>query len=305
MCPQTTCAPQTPGTQRPEGQHPIIFPITESGKRAPFISLIVSTYNHPRELWGVLRSLSNQTTGDFEVIVADDGSGPETADVVKEWQKRWSGPLIHVWHEDQGFRLAEIRNRAIAASGGEYVVFLDGDCIPARDFVSRHRRLAERGWMVCGHRLMLGEALTEAVLRERLPIEEWTLWQWLGRFRRGGIDRLQPLVHLPDGPWRRVTTRGRPNKVRGCNMAVWRADLLRIDGFDAEFVGWGHEDHDVAARLQLAGVELKDGRWATGVFHLWHETADRANEDMHWAWIAHVRATGRTMPRRGLSSLQR
>jgi glycosyltransferase involved in cell wall biosynthesis len=300
----TSCAARKSNHPGPEGQRTPLNSSGAGGKQAPFISLIVSTYNRPRELWCVLRSLSHQRGRDFEVIVADDGSGEETAGVVGEWHKRWNGRLEHVWHEDRGFRLAEIRNRAIAASRGDYIVFLDGDCIPPRDFVDRHARLAQRRWMVCGNRLMLGEALSHAVLREQWAIEEWTLRDWLGQFRRGGIARLQPLLRLPDGPWRRLTTKGRPNKVRGCNMAVWRDDLLNVDGFDADFVGWGHEDNDLASRLELNGVKLKDGRWATGVFHLWHKPADRANEEQHWAWIAQARATGRITPRRGLSSLR-
>ena len=304
MRPPASSGPQSTGNPGPEGSRAAAFPSGKGKDRVPFITVIVSTYNRPHELWGVLRSLSNQTVRDFEIVVADDGSGQETAQVVSEWQKVANGRLLHVWHEDTGFRLAEIRNRAIAASHGEYVVFLDGDCIPSRDFVARHTRLAQRGWMVCGHRLMLTKTLTDEVLRDRLPIEEWTLWNWVRQFRRGTIDRFQPMLRLPGQAWRRRTTKGRPNKVRGCNMAVWRTDLVKVDGFDAELVGWGHEDNDLATRLELVGVKLKDGRWATGVYHLWHELADRTNEDEHWKWITHVKATGRATPRRGLSSLQ-
>jgi glycosyltransferase involved in cell wall biosynthesis len=279
--------------------------MNEGRDHMPSISVIASTYNHPKELWGVLRSLSRQTADDFETIVADDGSGEETANVVKEWQRQWKGPpLLHVWHEDKGFRLAEIRNRAIAASHGDYIVFLDGDCIAPLDFVRRHAFLAEAGWMVCGHRLMLGKEFTETVLRDQLPIEEWRMRQWLGKLRRGAIDRLQPMFRLPGVTWRRFTARGRPHKVRGCNMAAWRNDLVKIDGFDSELVGWGHEDYDVASRLEMIGIKLKDGRWATGVYHLWHPLADRTKEDEHWDWIVQMKKAGRVTARRGLSALQ-
>lgn len=267
------------------------------------ISVVVSTYDRPDALDAVLRGLSKQTDKRFEIVVADDGSGPATTEVVAKWQEAPRLRIAHVWHPDNGFRLAEIRNRAVVASAGDYLIFLDGDCIPRRDFIAAHRRLAETGWMVCGHRLMLTEAFTEAAVRDRLPIEDWTLRQWIRELRRGSINRLSPFVRLPNGLWRRVLVRRRPNKVRGCNMAVWRSDLLKVDGFDGELVGWGHEDNDIATRLGITGVLLKDGRWATGVLHLWHEAADRSMEKRHWDHIAAARESGRAMPIRGLSSL--
>jgi glycosyltransferase involved in cell wall biosynthesis len=269
----------------------------------PLISVIVSTYDRPDALDAVLRGLSKQSDKRFEIVVADDGSGPATAEAVASWQTASRPRIAHVWHPDNGFRLAEIRNRAIASSSGDYLIFLDGDCIPRRDFVDAHRRLAETGWMVCGHRLMLSEAFTEAAVRDRLPIEDWTLRQWIREVRRGSINRLSPFVRLPDGPWRRILVRRRPNKVRGCNMAVWRSDLLKVDGFDGMLVGWGHEDNDLASRLGMTGVLLKDGRWATGVLHLWHEARDRSVEKQHWDHISAAVASGRTMAKRGLSSL--
>jgi glycosyltransferase involved in cell wall biosynthesis len=267
------------------------------------ISVIVSTYNRPAALHCVLRALSKQSDSGFEIIVADDGSGIETADVVGEWQRSGKKDVRHVWHEDQGFRLAEIRNRAVAESSGGYLIFLDGDCIPPRDFVARHRRLAEPDWMVCGHRLMLAESVTRRIQQEKLPVEDWKLNRWVRERRAGSIDRFAPFARLPGNAWRRFLVRHRTSKVRGCNMAVWRADFLRVDGFDADFVGWGHEDNDLATRLLMIGVCVKDGRWATGVFHLWHAQASRSDEMKHWDRIAKAIESGRTMAIRGLSTL--
>lgn len=111
----------------------------------PLISIIVSTYERPDALEAVIRGLSKQSNLHFEIVIADDGSGPETARVVSSWRVRWHSRLAHVWQPDAGFRLAGVRNRAVVASSGEYLVFLDGDCIPRRDFVAEHRRLAEPG----------------------------------------------------------------------------------------------------------------------------------------------------------------
>ena len=117
---------------------------------AALISVIVTTYRREDALAAVLRSLSRQTDRDFEVVVADDGSGPETAALVGVWKTKLGRPLAHIWHEDREFRAAEIRNRAILASQGDYCIFLDGDCIVRPNFVAVHRRLAEPGWFVTG-----------------------------------------------------------------------------------------------------------------------------------------------------------
>jgi glycosyltransferase involved in cell wall biosynthesis len=239
------------------------------------ISVIITTYNREDALAATLRGLAKQTDQAFEVVVADDGSAPPTAKMVKAWKKNVPFDLAHVWHADRGFRAAEIRNRAILASRGSYCIFLDGDCIPRSDFIAAHRRLAEPGWFVTGNRVLLSQELTAAVLREGLEPEHWSLATWLRQRVHGGINRLAPLLPLPLGPlrkWRPRAWRG----ARSCNLAVWRADLEKVDGFDAAFSGWGREDSDFLVRLLHAGVRRKDGEFATGVLHLWHPEADRS-----------------------------
>src|SRR5271157_5599202 len=135
---------------------------------ADLISVIVSTYNRTDALDAVLRSLSTQSDRDFEIIVADDGSRPDTSEVVVRWSARAGVPVKHVWHEDQGFRLAEIRNRAVLASQGAYCIFLDGDCLAQPGFIAAHRAVAQPDWFVTGSRLLLSQALTARVLAEGL-----------------------------------------------------------------------------------------------------------------------------------------
>jgi glycosyltransferase involved in cell wall biosynthesis len=265
------------------------------------ISIVVSTYERPDALDAVLRGLSRQSDRDFEVIVADDGSGPATADVIARWQSRFGTSLAHVRHEDDGFRLAEIRNRAIAASRGGYCVFLDGDCIPRADFVAQHRGLAEPGWFVSGNRILMSEMLTRAVLADNLAPETWGLARLL-QTRRGGISRIAPALHLPLGPLRKMGPK-RWEGARGCNLAVARDDLDRVDGFDASFSGWGLEDSDLAIRLIHAGVRRKDGRFATGVFHLWHREHDRTGFAGNQLRLNDVMRGDRIRALRGLSSL--
>jgi glycosyltransferase involved in cell wall biosynthesis len=267
------------------------------------ISVIVTTYNREDALAAVLSALSRQADRGFEVVIADDGSRPATAELVERWQPRLGVSLGHVRQEDRGFRAAEIRNRAILACRGDYCVFLDGDCVVRPDFIATHRRLAEPGWFVTGNRVLLAEELTAAVLRDGLQPDAWTASEWIAQRRRGGVNRLAALLHLPLGPVRKHGPR-QWRGARSCNLAVWRSDLDRVDGFDASFAGWGREDSDLLIRLLHAGLRRKDGRFATGVIHLWHPEADRAQLAANDARLDAVLKSERTRAERGLSALR-
>jgi glycosyltransferase involved in cell wall biosynthesis len=264
------------------------------------ISVIVSTYNREDALNAVLRALSRQSDRKFEIVVADDGSGPATARVVDEWALRTTLPIKHVWHEDRGFRLSDIRNRGIRESAGAYVLFLDGDCIARPDFVAAHRRLAESGWFVTGTRILLSRELTDRILHQELEPESWGLGRWLLPRSRGELNRFAPLLNLRLGGMRKLAAQ-RWRGARGSNMAFWRADLEKVDGFDASFSGWGREDSDLFIRLIRAGVRRKDGRFATGVLHLWHPEADRSRLVENDRQLAEVLHSNRVTARRGLS----
>lgn len=270
---------------------------------AELISVIVITYNREDALDAVLRSLARQTDRDFEVVVADDGSGPATTELLERWKSKIAQRIDRVWHEDRGFRAAEIRNRAILASRGTYCVFLDGDCIVRPDFVATHRRLAEAGCFVTGNRILLSPELTARILREGLMPESWSFGRWLAQRLRGRVNRLSALLHVPLGPLRRLR-RHAWRGARSCNLAVWRSDLDRVDGFDADYSGWGKEDSDVIVRLLHAGVRRKDGVFATGVLHLWHPKADRARLTENERKLSDSLAGDRIRAQRGLSAIQ-
>jgi len=249
------------------------------------ISVIVTTYNRPDALGQVLSALSRQTQLPLEVLVADDGSSSVTRQFVQAWHVQSPVPIRHVWHEDEGFRAGAIRNRAAAQAQGEYLVFLDGDSVPFADFVARHAALAEPHRFVTGNRVLLSESLTrQVIVSDGLPDADgsrcptyWTVWRWLRARARGEVNRLLPLLRLPDGAWReRVQHEWRG--ARTCNMAVWRRDFERANGFDEGYAGWGHEDADLAVRLIRGGVLRKDGRYAVPVLHLWHAENPRDNE---------------------------
>ena len=267
------------------------------------ISIIVTTYERVDALNAVLRSLARQTDRNFEVVVADDGSGPCTAVLVDQWKRRLGAPLVHVWHEHDGFRAGQIRNRAMLASRGNYFVFLDGDCIVRPDFIATHRGLAEPGWFVSGNRALLSHAVTDAVLRDGLEPECWGYRRWLMLRLSGGVNRVAPMLRLPLGPVRKLRARIW-RAARSCNFGAWRSDLERVNGFDAAFSGWGREDSDLIVRLIRSGVRRKDGEFATGVLHLWHPKAPRARLAENDHLLGQVAAGDRVQAQIGVASLR-
>jgi glycosyltransferase involved in cell wall biosynthesis len=265
------------------------------------ISVIVSTYNREDALDAALRALSRQSDRNFEVVIADDGSGPATARVAHEWAAKTALPVKHVWHEDCGFRLSDIRNRGIRASAGAYILFLDGDCIARPNFVAAHRRLAEPGWFVTGTRILLSADLTDRILHQGLEPELWGVGRWLVPRARRQLNRFAPLLELRLGAMRKLSAR-RWRGARGSNMAFWRADLEKVDGFDNSFSGWGREDSDIFIRLIRAGVRRKDGRFASGVLHLWHPEADRSRLAENDRQLDELLHSDRIAAKRGLST---
>lgn len=237
-------------------------------------AVIVTTYNRPDALAAVLAGYQAQSAQAFELLIADDGSIAATRKVIDDFRSRATMPVNHVWHEDQGFRAAAIRNRALAATAADYIIFSDGDCVPAQHFVAQHRCLAERGWFVAGNRVLLNAGFSGRVLRDGLPIHAWTFGAWLAAWVKHDINRWLPLVTLPDGAFRRAAPR-RWEGVKTCNLAVWRDDLVRVNGLDETYSGWGLEDSDLVIRLLHAGVRHKSARFAAPVFHLWHAENDR------------------------------
>ncbi len=240
------------------------------------ISVIVTTYNRVDALDLVLQSLSAQTDRNFEVIVADDGSKAETGTFVQNFSRRCPVPVRHIWQTDLGFRAGRIRNLASQAASGDYLIYLDGDCLAQADFVARHRALAEPGRTVTGSRILLEQALTQSLLHTR-HWDETTFRRQAWRYRLGGqMNKLLPLLlkvpdnrlrHYRDFVWRRI---------KSCNLACWKTDAAAIGGFSADMDGgWGHEDADFVFRLHQHGVGRKSGAWATEVLHLWHPMASR------------------------------
>lgn len=247
-------------------------------QRAQTISVVITTYNRPDALEAVVRACFMQNDKNFEIIIADDGSTANTRTCIERLAASAPMPLRHVWQPDQGFRAAMARNRGTLAASGDYIVFLDGDCVPQRDFIARHRALSQPGYLVSGSRILLSERLTRRVLAEGIDIGASAPLTRLGWRLHGDLNKtLQPLgLRWPDLGRRSRTFSWR--RIKSCNLGVWRSDLERVNGFDESFTGWGHEDSDLVVRLFHAGVMRKDGAFATEVFHLWHREAVRDQE---------------------------
>jgi len=240
------------------------------------ISVIVATYNWPEALGLCLQSLIQQTDSNYEIIVADDGSGPPTQALIDKIRANYTFPIKHVWQEDDGCRKTRIANKAIEVSEGSYLIFIDGDCIAQPDFVNQHRKLAQPKHMITGSRVLLSDKLTKKLLSQA----QWNFDHFknnLVRFRLSGdINKLLQLIFKRgDGNWRNFD-RFLWKRIKGCNMACWKSDALAINGFDETLVGWSHEDADFVFRLEHSGVQRKSGSWATEVIHLYHRVRDQS-----------------------------
>ncbi len=262
------------------------------------LAVIVTTYNWPEALALVLAGYGAQTDTDFELLVADDGSTPDTADVVGAFARRAPFPVRHVWQPDEGFRAAAIRNRALAHTDADYIVFTDGDCVPLSGFVASHKALSEPGYFVSGHRALLSPAFTRKVLANKTPLFSWPLSRWVLHWLRRDINRWMGLVTIP-GTWAR-RARGWAG-VKTCNLGVWRSDLERLNGFEESYEGWGLEDSDLAIRLLRSGCYRRSGRFAAPLLHLWHRENSRAHLGRNEERLAMCLDSTEIRARKGLS----
>lgn len=242
------------------------------------ISVIVTTYNWPHALRAVLTALVEQkTVYPFEIIVADDGSTEETAKLVREFKTRVAIPILHIWQPDEGFKAATIRNKAVLVAEGDYMVFLDGDCIPREDFIAKHMDLAEENTFVAGNRVLLNEAFTVTALAEAKALHRWSFVRWLMAWSLGRCNRILPFLMIPFASFS-LRSNSRWRGAKGCNLAMWKVDLMQVNGWEEKFVGWGYEDSDLVIRLLHAKIKRKSGRFRIPVIHLWHPENDRSQE---------------------------
>lgn len=236
------------------------------------VSLIITTYNRPDALARVLQSACQQSRLPDEILVADDGSTDSTAQAVQAAAAQFATPIRHIWQPDEGFRAAQIRNRALAAAMGEYVVLIDGDMLLHPEFIADHIRVAQKNVVVQGSRVLLSPELTHEIVANPLPNPCVFSGCRAGVMKRHATWRWAWLSQI----WAKRLTQNH-KAIKTCNMGFFRADALQVNGFDNEFVGWGREDSEFVARLYHAGVQRANLKWGGIAYHLWHNEAERAS----------------------------
>jgi predicted glycosyltransferase involved in capsule biosynthesis len=212
-------------------------------------------------------------------LIADDGSKEETRNLIQKYIQEFPIKITHLWHEDIGCRKTIIGNRAINSANGQYLIFLDGDCVVQPDYLQRHLSLAQKGYLVTGSRILLNQKFTQEILTEGYI--DFSRLQKNSFFLRiqGSINKFLPLfIKFGNGQWRNYK-KFFWRRIKGCNMACWREDALAIKGFDETLIGWGHEDADFIFRLENKGIIRKSGSWSTEVIHLFHKVRDQSNND--------------------------
>ena len=249
--------------------------------RRPSCSLIITTYNQPARLALVLDSVRRLSLSPNEVLVADDGSTDETKELVNAFQTDFPCPLRHIWHEDKGFRLAQIRNKAIKSAQNEYIIIIDGDMILHKDFIKGHLNFAKKGVFLQGSRVILNQTYSENLLKnyensrkngENLKTQRIKFFS-LKALNIGFLARLIYKGSLLDSAVfeKCELIRG----VRGCNMSFFKDECEAVNGFNEAFEGWGREDSEFVARFLFKGGMFRRLKFAGIAYHIWHSENSR------------------------------
>lgn len=238
-------------------------------------SLIISVYNDIKTLILILEALKIQTEKEFEVIVADDGSDNDFVERLREYIGKSPYKITHLWHEDKGWRKEIILNKAIVASTTNYLIFIDGDCIPHKRFIEEHLSLAKKGFAIGGRRVMLSEELTKKVTPQLIAsgkLHTYLLPRVLWQGITGKIRHAEEIIRITNKWLRKKLFKERLHDLLGCNFSIHKDDFLKINGFDERFahpsVG---EDTDIEARLNRIGIYCKVERHIITVYHKWHK----------------------------------
>ena len=244
-------------------------------------SVIISTYNSPEWLQKVLWGFECQSSRNFEIVIADDGSGEATRQVIDTFRDKTGMKIIHVWHADDGFQKSAILNKAITSSTGDYLIFTDGDCIPRKDFVDTHVRFAESGRFLSGGYFMLPMPTSKTINEEDIRSGRAFDIKWL---ESNGLPSTFKSLKLTARGWRQAflnfitTTRPTWN---GHNASGWKKDILAVNGFNEE-MKYGGQDRELGERLENAGIRGKQIRYSAICIHLDHKRGYKTEESIRF-----------------------
>ena len=232
------------------------------------LALAITTHERPDALAAVLASVAQQIASPAEIIIADDGSGAATRAVIDGFTRASFVPVRRVSQPHEGFRVARLRNLAIASTSADYMVFVDGDMLLHPEFIADHVRCARRGWFTQGVRANADAALTRRLLDDpAMPVEFAT--PGLGYLRRAYLLHAPALSRLARRLGNGLVS------IKSCNQGFWRRDLLRVNGFNEAFEGWGPEDKELCARIGHSGVRRQTLLFGGIAVHLDHPPAPR------------------------------
>lgn len=268
-------------TANAQGAYYKYIKLYEHNQQVP-TSLIITTYNRADALAAVLKSALAQSRLPNEILVADDGSRADTADTIAAIAAQSPIPIHHIWQEDDGFRLAQSRNRALAAATGDYIIIIDGDMVLEHHFIADHIRHAQLGRFIQGSRVLLGEQATSNQLNPSHQAPKLSPFNHDVHKRLSAI-RLPLLSKLIAR--RGITT---DKGIKGCNMGFFKADALAVNGFNNRFVGWGREDSEFVTRLYHNGIKRHNLKFSAIAYHLYHPEANRAALPENDALLQHT-----------------
>ena len=230
------------------------------------ISLIITTFNWPESLLLVLESIRHQSIMPDEIIIADDGSNDSTRRLISSFNKEFDLNVMHSWQEDNGFRAARSRNKAILKSSGDYIILIDGDILLHHNFVKDHFECAEPRHFVQGSRVLLSEKGTQKALAKKNVNFSF--------FSSGLINRKNS-IHSKILSLIFSNKKNHLQGIKSCNMAFYMKDCININGFNNDFEGWGREDSEFVVRMMNSGMKRKNIRFCAIQYHLWHDENNR------------------------------
>ncbi len=241
------------------------------------VSVIISTYNKPEYLEKVLWSYQFQTFKNFEVVIADDGSTSETKTLIDKMSKEVDFHIKHVWQPDDGFQKTKILNKAIVTAKADYLIFTDGDCIARNDFVVTHLTLRQKGYALSGGYFKLSESISKTISLDVIASQDCFKSEWLlqqGQPKSFKMNKLSTSKFKTS-----LLNTFTPTKATfdGMNVSVWKADVVKTNGFD-ERMQYGGEDRELGERLMNYGINFKQIRYSAICLHLYHERPYK-NED--------------------------